>query len=187
MLLRTQYLRFKGKSLDPELRIKKWHILKGDMVEVIRSYDNKDKGKQGKVLKVFHKTNRLVVEGVNLRQRTSKRDVTGSPRNFFMAPSPVHYSRVALIDPTTKKPTKISIKLEEKIVNGEKVKVKVRVAKKTGAVIEKPTPDINREKRHRVSPKDTPPELALKKTFNPDTLNPLKLASLEHRQMIQEE
>jgi len=42
-------------------RIKKWKVLRGDLVEVV---DGRDKGMQGTVLKVRRKLNRVIVEGV---------------------------------------------------------------------------------------------------------------------------
>lgn len=74
--------------------------------------------------------------------------------------------------------------------------VKQRVSKKTGTVIPKPAvkytnPDKRTAPRtfvfpdfpnHVAGPKDTPADVAQKRTFDPATLNPLLLASLEHRE-----
>jgi len=146
-------------------------------------------GKKGKVLKVIRKENKLIVEGVNIRKRHNKDTGVGqkSPGGYWFGPSPVQYASVALLDPTTGKPTKVSTRIEEKEVDGKKVLIKYRVARKSGAVIEKQPPQINLEKRKRVSPMDTKPVAALKKTFNPDTLNPLKTASLEHKEVFLQE
>lgn len=52
-----------GKSVPEKDRIKKWKILAGDTVEMMAG---EDKRKQGKVLKVLRKKNKLVVKGINV-------------------------------------------------------------------------------------------------------------------------
>jgi large subunit ribosomal protein L24 len=54
-------------------------LLKGDKVIVI---SGKDKGKTGAIQKVDPKTNRVVVEGVNLRKKTQKTNSTKSRRKY---------------------------------------------------------------------------------------------------------
>jgi len=149
-----------------------------------------EKGKKGKVLKVLRKRNLVVVEGINITRRrrktlgaTQEEEEIVDPRTgakttkpgFYKGLSPIHVHRVSLIDPVTKRPGKIKYKM----IDG----VKQRVAARTGNVIPKPPPTINLEKRKRLGPKDTPPNVALKKTFDPQTLNPLKLASLNHKEI----
>ncbi len=46
-----------------QITFKKWNILSDDMVQVI---SGKDKGTQGKVLKVYRKYNKVLVQGVNI-------------------------------------------------------------------------------------------------------------------------
>lgn len=55
--------KLKGNSLPQKDRIKKWKIVTGDLVEMRYG---EDKGKQGQVVKVLRKKNRLVVKGVNI-------------------------------------------------------------------------------------------------------------------------
>lgn len=69
-------------------------IKKGDTVVVITG---KDRKKIGQVLKVFPAMNRLVVEGVNLRQRREKTKKAGKPGQVIEAPAPLHASKVMIV------------------------------------------------------------------------------------------
>jgi len=147
-----------------------------------------EKGKKGKVLKVLRKRNSVIVEGINVTRRRKKgfamdkEDVVPDPNTgvkvstpgFYRGHSPVNVRRLSLIDPKTGRPTKVGYR----IIDGKKE----RVARKTGNIIPKPPPDINTDKRKRVGPKDTIASVALQKTFDPITLNPLKAISLQHKE-----
>ena len=113
-------------------------IKKGDLVEVItgRKQDKGgDRGKQGKVLDVLVESNRVIVEGVNYvtkhnRVGQSQRGTkTGGIETFE---APIHISNVAVVDPDTKKPTRIGRRVEEQTKDGVKRTVRVRYAKKSG-------------------------------------------------------
>ena len=98
-------------------------IKKGDRVMVLAG---KDKGRQGNILKVLPKDNRVVVEGLNMVQRHTKPsqgDPQGGIKNKEAA---LHVSNVAIVD-SKGKPTRVGFRVE-----GDK---KVRVAKTTGEVI----------------------------------------------------
>jgi len=98
-------------------------IKKGDRVMVITG---KEKGREGRVLKVMPKEQRLVVEGLNIVQRhtrASQADPQGGIKNKEAA---IHVSNVAIVD-SNGKPTRVGFR-----VDGDK---KVRVAKTTGEVI----------------------------------------------------
>jgi len=98
-------------------------IKKGDRVVVLTG---KDKGRQGAVLKVFPKEQRVLVEGLNIVQRhtrPSQGDPQGGIKN---KEAPLHVSNVALVD-SKGKPTRVGFR-----VDGDK---KVRIAKTTGEVI----------------------------------------------------
>ncbi|MCR2784920.1 MULTISPECIES: 50S ribosomal protein L24 [unclassified Microbacterium] len=107
-------------------------IKKGDLVQVITGADN---GKQGKVLEVLVERNRVVVEGVNYVTKhtrvgqTQRGTKTGGIETLE---APLHISNVALVDPETKKPTRIGRRVEEQTKNGVKRTVRVRFAKKSG-------------------------------------------------------
>ena len=100
-------------------------IKKGDRVVLLTG---KDKGRQGAVLKVFPKEQRVLVEGLNIVQRHI-RPTQGDPQGGIKnKEAPVHVSNVAFVDPKTGEPTRVGFKIE-----GDK---KVRVAKKSGEVID---------------------------------------------------
>ena len=98
-------------------------IRKGDRVVVLTG---KDKGRQGSVLKVFPKDERVLVEGLNIvhrHTRPSQGDPQGGIKN---KEAPLHVSNVALVD-SKGKATRVGFRME-----GDK---KVRFAKTTGEVI----------------------------------------------------
>ena len=98
-------------------------IKKGDRVVVLTG---KEKGREGRVLKVMPKEQRLVVEGLNMVQRhtrATQADPQGGIKNKEAA---IHVSNVAIVD-SNGKPTRVGFR-----VDGDK---KVRVAKTTGEVI----------------------------------------------------
>ncbi|HOF65280.1 MAG: 50S ribosomal protein L24 [Erysipelotrichaceae bacterium] len=99
-------------------------IKKGDKVVVITG---RDKGKEGIVQKAYPRLEKVVVEGINIRKKHRKPTQQNPEGSIVEMYAPIHVSNVALIDPKTKKPTRVGIK----IVKGKKV----RVAKKSGEVI----------------------------------------------------
>ena len=113
-------------------------IKKGDLVQVItggKPERGGDRGKQGKVLAVNKETNRVLVEGVNLVKRHVKagQDAKGAiTGGIETVEAPIHISNVMLVDPSTKKPTRIGARVETVVKNGVKKTVRVRIAKKSG-------------------------------------------------------
>ena len=85
----------------------------GDQVVVTRG---NDKGKRGKVSKIT--ADRVVVEGVNVVKRHLKQ-TPQRPGGILDVEAPISKSNVMLVDPTTNKPTRVSIKLE----NDKKIRV----------------------------------------------------------------
>jgi len=81
----------------------KLFIRKNDMVAVVAG---KDKGKQGKVLKVDAKNMKLKVEGVNVAKKHVKPSQQNPQGGVVQKELPIHYSNVMLLSPTTKKPTR---------------------------------------------------------------------------------
>ncbi len=79
------------------------HITKGDTVQVI---SGDDKNKRGTVLRVYPKTGRVVVDGVNLvkRHRRATQTTEGGIVTF---PAALSHAKVMLIDPKTNAPTRI--------------------------------------------------------------------------------
>ncbi|MDO5329897.1 MAG: 50S ribosomal protein L24 [Bacillota bacterium] len=83
------------------------NIKKGDKVIVI---SGDDKGKTGVVQKVYPKLNKVVVEGINVHKKHKKptqNTPEGSVLDIYV---PLDASKVALIDPKTKKATRVHIK-----------------------------------------------------------------------------
>lgn len=100
------------------------HIKKDDTVLVITG---KDKGKKGKVLKVFPKKETVIVEGVNIQTKHQKQ-TRNAPAEIRHQEGPIHVSNVMYYDTKAKAPTRIGYKVE----NGHKM----RVSKRTGQVID---------------------------------------------------
>jgi len=102
------------------------HVKKGDKVMVITG---KDKGKTGVILTAFPKKDRVLVEGVNIVKKHSKPSQENPQGGILSIEAPIHVSNVMLIDPKTGEPTRVGYTTE----NGKKV----RVAKKSGEVLDK--------------------------------------------------
>ena len=98
-------------------------IKKGDRVVVLTG---KDKGRQGAVLRVLPKEDRVVVEGLNIVQRHTRPTQTDPQGGIKNKEAAIHISNVAVVD-SNGKPTRVGFRVE-----GDK---KVRVAKSTGEVI----------------------------------------------------
>ena len=114
------------------------NIKKGDLVQVITGATQArggDRGKQGRVLEVLVGRNRVVVEGVNFVTKhvrvgqTQRGTKTGGIETVEAA---VHVSNVALIDPETKKPTRVGFRIEQVTKDGVTKNVRIRYAKKSG-------------------------------------------------------
>lgn len=97
---------------------------KGDVVAVMTG---KDKGKTGKIERVFPKRFMVIVEGVNQYKKHVKARTTSEKSEIVTITKPMHVSKVSLIDPKTKKPSRIGYVF----VKGEKV----RISKKSGGKI----------------------------------------------------
>ncbi len=104
---------------QPKLKIKK-----DDEVIVLTG---KDKGKQGKVLKVLPRESRVIVSGVNMAKKHQKPGVAG-PGGIVNQEAALHVSNVALVDPKQGGATRIGYKF---LKDGSKV----RVARRSGETI----------------------------------------------------
>ena len=102
------------------------HVKKGDKVMVI---SGKDKGKTGVILSAFPKKDRVLVEGVNIVKKHSKPSQMNPQGGIISQEAPIHVSNVMPLDPKTGEPTRVGLK----VVDGKKV----RVAKKSGEVLDK--------------------------------------------------
>lgn len=106
-------------------------IKKNDNVMVIAG---NDRGKTGKVLKVFPKVNRVIVEGVNIRKRHTKPTQKNPQGGIFEKEAPIHISNVMILDPKTNEPSRIGAK----IILDEKTgkKKSARISKKSGEMLQ---------------------------------------------------
>ena len=88
----------------------------GDKVVVITG---KDKGKEGKITKILKDENKVVVEGINIAKKHVKPNgqTAGSIVEMEM---PIHASNVMIVDPKTKKGTRIGHDTDK---NGKKIRI----------------------------------------------------------------
>ena len=80
------------------------HVTKGDTVRVVRG---DDKGKEGKILRVFRKTGRVTIEGVNIVKKHRKARRAEEQSQIMEMPAPVHASNVMLLDPQSGAPARV--------------------------------------------------------------------------------
>ncbi|MEX2103725.1 MAG: 50S ribosomal protein L24 [Bacilli bacterium] len=106
---------------------KRLHVKKGDTVIVITG---KDKGKKGRILQAIPTKGRIVVEGVNFVKKHSKPSQHNPQGGIVEQEAAIDSSNVMLVDPKSGKPTRVGYKVLD---NGKKV----RIAKKSGEVIDK--------------------------------------------------
>ncbi|MEK0310551.1 50S ribosomal protein L24, partial [Candidatus Phytoplasma australasiaticum] len=112
------------------------HIKKGDIVAIISGKDRyiidpeskKKVFRTGKVIKVFFKEQKVLVEGVNIaiKHKTSADD-NDKKGQIIKEEMPIHISNVALIDPNLKVPTRVGFRFDSD--------KKIRYSKKTGLAI----------------------------------------------------
>ncbi|MGC9363490.1 MAG: 50S ribosomal protein L24 [Fidelibacterota bacterium] len=99
-------------------------IRKNDMVRVI---SGNYRGKTGRVLKIYPRTDRIIVEGVNFIKRHTRPSQTNQQGGIVEKEAPIHVSNVVLL--INNKPTKVGYKT---LKDGKKV----RYSKETGEVID---------------------------------------------------
>ena len=100
-------------------------IKKGDTVVVL---SGKDKGRSGTVLEMVTKSDRVLVQGINIVKRHTRQSQT-SEGGIIAKEAPIHISNVAIADPKDGKPTRVGIKTND---DG----TKTRFAKRSGDMID---------------------------------------------------
>lgn len=106
-------------------------IRKNDMVMVI---SGNDRGKTGKVLKVFPQKYRVIVEGINLRKKHTKPNQKNPQGGILEKEASIHASNVMILDPKLNEPTRIGSRV---ILDEKTGKKKItRVAKASGEMIQ---------------------------------------------------
>lgn len=96
----------------------------GDKVVVVAG---SNKGKEGKITKIFD--SKVIVEGVNIVKKHLKPKNNNGNGEIVEVEAPIHASNVMLVDPKTKKPTKVKIEKDSK---GKKI----RISKKSNEKID---------------------------------------------------
>ncbi len=104
---------------------KKMHIKKGDQVKVMAG---NAKGETGRVVSVDRKTNRALVEGLNMVKRHVKPTASSPQGGIIEKEAGIHVSNLMLVDPSTKEVSRIGRKKDD---NGKLV----RYYKKSGEVV----------------------------------------------------
>lgn len=92
----------------------------GDKVVVIAG---KDKGKEGKIIKALKNDNKVVVEGINMVTKHVKPSAQNENGGIIKVEAPIHASNVMILDPKTKKRTRIAHEIDE---NGKKHRISVK-------------------------------------------------------------
>ena len=99
-------------------------IRKGDTVLII---SGKDRGKRGKILEVFPKERRVVIEGANIRKKHTRPKRSGEKGQIIQLPAPVDISNIKLICSKCGKTSRVGYKIVEN--------KKYRICKKCGQEI----------------------------------------------------
>ncbi len=113
------------KSQATSSKVYKIKLKKGDTVQVL---SGKYKGKTGKVVATHPTENKVTVEGINIVKKHVKPNRANPQGGILDITKPIWVSKVAVVDPTTKKPSRIGIKVDDK-------GVKTRVYKASGKEI----------------------------------------------------
>ena len=92
----------------------------GDKVVVIAG---REKGKEGKIIKTLKNDNKVVVEGINMVTKHVKPSAQNENGGIIKVEAPIHASNVMILDPKTKKRTRIAHEIDE---NGKKHRISVK-------------------------------------------------------------
>ena len=120
-----KYRKTEGQRLGSKRHARKaqrfsLHVRRGDTVQVVRG---DDKGAQGKVLKVFTKTGRVLVEGINIVKKHRRARRPEEQSGIIEMPAPIAASNVMLLDPKTGAPTRTRARVD---ADGTKERVSVK-------------------------------------------------------------
>ena len=98
----------------------KLHVVKGDTVKVVRG---DDKGKEGKIIRVYPKTGRITIEGINIVKKHRKARKADEQSGIIEMPAPMHASNVMLMDPKSGAPTRTRARID---TDGTKERISVK-------------------------------------------------------------
>jgi len=96
------------RGMEPKRH--KLHVAKGDTVRVI---SGDDRGKEGKVLHVYPKKFRVVVEGVHIVKKHKRATTPQGESGIIEFPAPIAASNVMLLDPKSGAPTRVRRRLDK--------------------------------------------------------------------------
>jgi large subunit ribosomal protein L24 len=91
-------------------------VRKNDTVQVLAG---RDRGKQGKVLRVIPDQSRVIVEGINIRKRHTKPRRQGEQGGIVEFPAPLHVSNVGVVCAKCGKGTRVGFRI---LADGTKVR-----------------------------------------------------------------
>ena len=106
---RTEGTRYAKRHARKAERVK-LAVTKGDTVRVMRGEDAR---KEGKILRVYPKTGRVTIEGINIVKRHRKARRAEEQSQIMEMPAPVHHSNVMLLDPKSGEPTRIRRRIDD--------------------------------------------------------------------------
>ena len=106
-------------------KLYKIRLKKGDTVQVLAG---KYKGKAGKIVATHPAENKVTVEGINIARKHVKPNKAYPQGGIIDITKPIWVSKVAVVDPASKKPSRIGYKLDDK-------GVKTRIYKSSGKEI----------------------------------------------------
>ena len=119
-----KYKKTRGKRLTARhaknAEREKMHVSKGDTVRVMRG---DSKGKEGKIIRVFPKNGRALVEGINMVKMHRKARNADEQSGIREAPAPMHASNLMLLDPKSGEPTRTKAKID---ADGTKERISVK-------------------------------------------------------------
>jgi len=128
---KTAKTRLHARHAENSKRMK-LHVSKGDTVRVMRG---EDKGKEGKVLRVFLKSGRVLIEGVNMVKMHRKARTAEEQSGIREAPASIHHSNVMLLDPKSGQPTRVKSRYDSDAEHIDRRRSKERVGAKSGEPI----------------------------------------------------
>ena len=128
---KTAKTRLHARHAENSKRMK-LQVSKGDTVRVMRG---EDKGKEGKVLRVFLKTGRVLIEGVNMVKMHRKARTAEEQSGIREAPASIHSSNVMLLDPKSGRPTRTRARFDTDVSRVERRRTKERVSVRNGEPI----------------------------------------------------
>ena len=104
-------------------------LRKNDKVKVI---SGNNRGKEGKILKIYRSADKVIVEGVNIIKRHTKPNQKNPQGGITQKEAPIQVSNVMLIDPKAGEPTRLGVQVIEE---GNGKKKRMRYGKKSGEII----------------------------------------------------